>query len=65
MLAIILQIIVVALILGLVCWLCTQVPFLAPFAKIVQVVCVVLFIIWIIYLLMGLVGGMHMAPLTK
>jgi hypothetical protein len=65
MLGIILQIIIVALILGLVVWLCSQVPFLAPFARIVQVVCVVLFVIWIIYLLMGLVGGVHVAPLTR
>jgi hypothetical protein len=65
MLGIILQIIIVALVLGLVVWLCSQVPFLAPFARIVQVVCVVLFVIWIIYLLMGLVGNGHMALPTR
>jgi len=52
MIAIVLQLLVVALILGLVCWLTTQVPGVAPFARIVQVVCIVLFIIYVIYVLM-------------
>jgi VIT1/CCC1 family predicted Fe2+/Mn2+ transporter len=60
MLVIILEVIVAALVLGLVWWLVTQIPGFGPFARIVQVVCVVLFVIWIIYILMGLVGGHHL-----
>lgn len=59
MILLILQIVVVAMVLGLVVWLCTQVPFLAPFARIIRVVAIVVFIIYIIYILMGLIGGVH------
>lgn len=61
MIAILLQLVIVALILGLICWLVSQVPFFQPFARIIQVVALVLFIIWVIYILMGFAGGNHMA----
>lgn len=64
MIIILLQLVIVALVLGLVCWLVMQVPFFAPFARIIQVVAVVLFIIWVIYILMGFVGGGHMGAIT-
>lgn len=51
-----LWLIIVALILGLIVWVVTQVPFLAPFANIIRVICVVIFVIYVIYLLMGLLG---------
>lgn len=64
MLAIIIQLVIVALVLGLVCWLVTKVPFFAPFAQIIQVVAVVLFIIYILYILLNFVTG-HGALMTK
>lgn len=54
-----LQIIIAAIILGLIIWLATQIPFVAPFANIIRVVAVTLFVIWIIYLLMELMVGGH------
>jgi uncharacterized membrane protein YesL len=63
MLGILLQLIIVAIILGLVIWLVQQIPGVAPFANIIRVVCIVLFIIWILYILMGLVSGGHLPAL--
>lgn len=59
MLVLLLQLVIVALVLGLICWVVTQVPMLGPFAQIIRVVCVVIFVIYVIYLLMGLLGGVH------
>ena len=56
MIILLLQLLIVALVLGLIWWVCTQLPFLAPFAHIIQVICVVIFVIYVIYLLMGLAG---------
>lgn len=47
---------IVAIILGLIWWVTTQVPFLAPFANIIRVVCVVIFVIYVLYFLAGLAG---------
>lgn len=63
MIALLLQLLIIAIILGLVVWLATQVPFIAPFAHIIQVVAICLFIIYVIWILIGFVGGGHMAPL--
>lgn len=60
MITIILQLLIVAIVLGLVCWLVTQIPGIQPFAQIIRVVCIVLFVIWVIYVLMGLIGGTHL-----
>jgi hypothetical protein len=65
MIAALLYLVIVALILGLIYWVTTQVPFLQPFAHIIRVICVVIFVIYCIYLLMGL-AGLHMPTvLTK
>lgn len=55
--------VIVAIILGLIYWVCTQVPFLAPFANIIRVICVVIFVIYVLYFLAGLVG-VHV-PITR
>lgn len=61
MISILLQLVIAALIVGLIIWLCTQLPFLQPFANIIRMVAIVLFIIWVIYLLMGFIphGGLR------
>lgn len=64
MIAILLQLVIAALVLGLICWLVGQLPFFQPFAHIIQVVALVLFVIWIIYILMGFLGGGHMGAVT-
>lgn len=56
MITALLWLIIVALILGLIYWVTTQVPFMAPFANIIRVVCIVIFVIYVIYLLMGILG---------
>lgn len=61
MIAIVLQLVIVALVLGLICWLVGQLPFFAPFARIIQVVALVLFVIWVIYILLGFVGAGHIS----
>jgi len=59
LIAILLQLIIAAIIIGLVLWLITQIPGVAPFANIVRVVAICLFVIYVIYLLYGiLTGGM-------
>jgi hypothetical protein len=65
MITILLQLLIIAIVLGLVVWLVGQVPFIAPFARIIQVVCIVIFVIYVIYILMGLLGGVHTGVLTK
>ena len=57
MITLLLQLVIVAIILGLVVWLVSQVPFLAAFAQIIRVVAIVLFIVYILYILMSLIGG--------
>jgi VIT1/CCC1 family predicted Fe2+/Mn2+ transporter len=56
MLSLLLQLVIAAIVLGLVWWLVAQIPPMAPFAHIIQVVCIVIFVIYVIYILMGLVG---------
>jgi hypothetical protein len=57
MITILFQLIIAALILGLVIWLAQQIPGFGQFAGIIRVVAIVIFVIWIIYILMGLMGG--------
>ena len=57
LLAILFQLIIGALIIGLVLWLVQQIPGLVPFANIIRVVAICLFVIYIIYLLYGILGG--------
>lgn len=56
MIAILIQLIIIAIVLGLIVWLTTQVPFIAPYANIIRVVALCLFVIWLLYILMGLTG---------
>lgn len=65
MIGLILQLLVVALILGLIFWLVEQVPGIAPFARIIRVVAIVLFIIYVIYVLMSLLGGSGHVPALR
>jgi hypothetical protein len=59
-----LYLVIVALVLGLIYWVTTQIPFLQPFAHIIRVICVVIFVIYVIYLLMGFLG-VHAPVLTR
>jgi len=65
MITLLLQLLVVAIILGLVVWLASQIPFMAPFAHIIQVVAICLFVIYAIWILMGFVSGIHVGPLAR
>jgi hypothetical protein len=57
-----LYLVIAAIILGLIWWVSTQLPFMAPFAHIIQVLCVVVFVIYVIYVLIGFIGaGGHAA----
>jgi hypothetical protein len=56
MIATLLYLLIAAIVLGLIVWLATQIPFIAPFAQIIRVVCVCIFVIYVIYVLIGLVG---------
>jgi hypothetical protein len=57
MIALIIQLLIIAVVLGLVIWLVEQIPGVAPFANIIRVVAIVIFVIYLLYILMGLVGG--------
>lgn len=57
-----LYLLIVAIVLGLIYWVTTQLPFLAPFANIIRIICIVIFVIYVIYFLMGLLGH---APLVR
>jgi len=56
MITLIVHILIAAIIVGLLLWLLTQIPFFAPFAQIIRVVVVVLFVIWVILQLLPLLG---------
>jgi len=65
MVTLLFQLLIVAIICGLVVWLCTQIPFIAPFANIIRVVAICLFIIYCIWILMGLMGGVGHSPVLR
>ena len=56
MITLIVHILIAAIIVGLLLWLLTQIPFFAPFAQIIRVVVVTLFVIWVILQLLPLLG---------
>jgi hypothetical protein len=56
MITLIVHILIAALIVGLLLWCVTQIPFFAPFAQVIRVVVVVLFVIWLILQLLPLLG---------
>ena len=57
MIGLIIQLLILGILLGLVVWLAGQIPFMAPFARIIGVVASVLFVIYVLYVLMGFFGG--------
>jgi hypothetical protein len=59
MITALIYLLIVAIILGLIYWVVTQVPFLAPFANIIRVVCVVIFVVYVLSVLAGF-AGLHM-----
>ena len=63
MIAIILQLLIVAVILGAIIWLAGYIPGIGTFLPIIRGVAVILFIIYVLYILMGFVGGGHFPPL--
>ena len=56
MITLIIHILIAAIIVGLLLWALLQIPFFAPYARIIQVVVTVLFVIWIILQLLPLLG---------
>lgn len=60
MIMLILQLVIAAIVLGLIIWLVQQIPGVAEFAQIIRVVCIVIFVIYCIYVLMSLLGGGHL-----
>jgi hypothetical protein len=58
MITLLLELVIVAIVLGLIIWLVQQIPGVAPFANIIRIVCICIFIIYVIYILMGLIGHM-------
>jgi hypothetical protein len=62
---ILLELLIVAIVVGLIVWLATQIPFIAPYANIIRVAALCLFIIYAIWVLIGLIGGAGHLPLTR
>jgi hypothetical protein len=60
--AILLEVLLVLLVVGVILWGLSQFPIDATIARLIRVVVIVLVAIWLIYLLFGLLGGA--APLT-
>ena len=56
MITLIIHILIAAIIVGLLLWALLQIPFFAPYARIIQVVVTVLFVIWVILQLLPLLG---------
>jgi hypothetical protein len=56
--ALLLQVIVVLVIVGLLLWILSQIPMDPTIAKIVRVVIIVAVCIWLLYLLVGMLGGL-------
>jgi len=65
MLTILLQLVIAAIVVGLILWLISQIPGVAPFANIIRVVAIVIFVIYVIYVLMELLGGVHAGPALR
>lgn len=57
MLALLINILILCIIVGVVWWVLTQIPLPEPFSWIVRVVVVVIACIALIYMLQGLAGG--------
>lgn len=64
MLVILLELLIAAIVLGVVIWLVSQIPGVAPYANIIRVVVFAVFIIYIIWILIGILNGGH-APTLR
>jgi hypothetical protein len=54
--ALIVHILIAAIIVGLLLWVLSLIPFFAPYSQIVRIVVAVLFVIWVIMQLLPLSG---------
>jgi hypothetical protein len=54
--ALIVHILIAAIIVGLLLWVLSLIPFFAPYSQIVRIVVAVLFVIWLIMQLLPLSG---------
>lgn len=59
MLALLIQIVIALVIVGVILWALTQFPIDATIAKLIRVVIVVFAVIWLLYVLTGLLGHGH------
>lgn len=57
MLALLLQLIIAAIVCGVILYLINLVPGVAPFAQPIRVVVIAIFVIWLLYILFGVLGG--------
>ena len=57
MLALLLQLIIAAIVCGVILYLINLVPGVAPFAQAIRVVVIAIFVIWLLYVLFGMLGG--------
>jgi hypothetical protein len=57
MITILLELVIAAIVVGLIIWLISQIPGVQPFANIIRVIAICIFVIYCIYILMGLIGG--------
>jgi hypothetical protein len=55
--ALLLQVIIGLVIVGLVLWVVSQIPMDPTIARIIRVVVIVFVSVWLLYLLIGLLGG--------
>jgi hypothetical protein len=60
--ALLLQIIIALVIVGLALWVISQIPMDPTIARIIRVVVIVFVSIWLLYLLVGLLGGVGAMP---
>ena len=56
------EILIGAIVLGLIFWILSLIPLPDPFSRIVRVVLVVIVAIWLIYILAGLIPGPFYGP---
>jgi hypothetical protein len=57
MIALLFQLIIAAIVCGVILYLINLVPGVAPFAQAIRVVVIAIFVIWLLYILFGMLGG--------
>lgn len=63
MLGLLFQVLIAAIICGVILYLVNLIPGVAPFAQAVRVVVIAIFVIWLLYILYSLASGSHfLAP---